>query len=289
MQVSFFPNSWEKLPALHLPIGYVLKQIKEKMWYNHVWRVLQAEEGEDRSKKKRALPAFTPSGTFSKGEDSALIEYSNIVCVDFDKVKQLNYLINKVTALPYTLAAFVSPSRKGLKVLIKIDLNGLELSKDTHKIAYVQAMELYEKETGLNIEADASCKNISRLCYVSFDEDLYYNPTPTPLQIVKPKPVKPKKFQPTLLPAEVASWLIDFTTNKGNYKLGNMNNFLFMLACNCNRYGLDFNEALSLCTDLWQTEPLVKYEAMKRTVQSAYKYTNEHAKFQLPQTLKQYE
>jgi hypothetical protein len=63
---------------------------------------------------------------------------------------------------------FVSPSGNGLKVFIEVD-TGME----HHDTAYQQVQKYYEDATGL--KADSSCKDITRLCFMSYDPNLYKN------------------------------------------------------------------------------------------------------------------
>ena len=61
----------------------------------------------------------------------ALQEYSKIVGLDFDHVKDLAALIAVLRMLRYTLAMFVSPGGHGLKVFVRVDS-----SAEHHREAY---------------------------------------------------------------------------------------------------------------------------------------------------------
>jgi hypothetical protein len=68
----------------------------------------------------------------------------------------------------YTDVFFVSPSGHGIKLFVQVT-SGIE----DHSIAYLQVQAHYEKLTGL--KADPSCKDITRLCFVSYNPKLYTN------------------------------------------------------------------------------------------------------------------
>jgi twinkle protein len=69
---------------------------------------------------------------------------------------------------PYTFAAFISPSGDGLKVLFKIPED-----KQAHAEHYLGIVD-YCKEKGYP-DLDTTSKNLSRVCFVSFDPDIYVN------------------------------------------------------------------------------------------------------------------
>ena len=66
---------------------------------------------------------------------------------------------------------FVSPSGDGLKVGVRIPL----VPNDTTYKKYWQAIANYYQHR-YGVTWDPSGKDICRLCYVSWDPDLYYNP-----------------------------------------------------------------------------------------------------------------
>ena len=80
---------------------------------------------------KESLPAFTVSSTFkSRRMLEYLEDYNGVLHLDYDKVDDVNKYKEQVKEIPYTLAAFVSPSGDGLKVFVKTS-SSLEQHKDT--------------------------------------------------------------------------------------------------------------------------------------------------------------
>ena len=122
---------------------------------------------------KKNLLAFTPSATYSGGRKKEFIQaYNQIIHLDFDYIDEedLIQITKQTSSIPYTLACFRSPSGNGLKVFIQVDS-----LVQHHDLAYKQVQEYYEKQLGIN--ADPKCKDVTRLCFVSFDENAYYNPS----------------------------------------------------------------------------------------------------------------
>ena len=99
-----------------------------------------------------------------------LERYTQFLHLDFDKLttEQLQNAFNVISKIPYTFLCFVSPSGNGLKVFIEVNTE-----MQHHEIAYQQVQKYYEDATGL--KADPSCKDITRLCFVSYDPNLFKN------------------------------------------------------------------------------------------------------------------
>ncbi|MDC1324545.1 DUF3987 domain-containing protein [Flavobacteriaceae bacterium] len=224
---------------------------------------------------KKELVAFTPSATFEGGRKMEYFKmYSGFVHLDFDKLEpdELQEAKQKIQSIPYTFACFTSPSGNGLKVFIEINTGA-----EHHKTAYAQVQAYYEKEVG--IEADPKCKDITRLCFVSYDPNGYKNiqnekfkvKTETvlqPLTASTPKTVVTQNPIPNedTNNSETFTECITFTENKESYADGNRNNFIYQLACNCNRRGIVYDDALHLILNTYD----LNQEEIKASVKSAY-------------------
>ena len=133
--------------------------------------LVQQGKTEEASDKKKQLLAFTPSGIFKEKRQMPYLErYTGFLHLDFDKLtpEQLQQAFQVISGIPYTFICFVSPSGNGLKVFIEVD-TGME----HHETAYRQVQKFYEEATGL--KADPSCKDITRLCFMSYHPYLHKN------------------------------------------------------------------------------------------------------------------
>ncbi|CAN0602619.1 unnamed protein product [Ectocarpus sp. 12 AP-2014] len=120
---------------------------------------------------KKQLGAFTPSGTFNDSHKATdLRVYSKIVVLDIDKLgeRKIKQVKKKAIECLYSLAVFISPSGTGLKILVKVDTD-----KEMHDVAFQQVKSYYESL--LSIKVDESGKDVSRLCFISYDPELYHN------------------------------------------------------------------------------------------------------------------
>lgn len=232
---------------------------------------------------KQLLPAFTPSATFKEKRLLPNMEqYSGFIHLDFDKLQpqQLKTAFETVSELPFTFLCFRSPSGNGLKVFVEVNTG-----TEHHEIAYRQVKEYYEKATGL--KADEKCKDITRLCFVSHDPDLYKNisnqkflvkevqlPALTPAIPV----TQPLKQDNPVLENYLFRFQqqITFTNQKMEYTNGNRNNYMYLLASNCNRAGIPEQDTLALCLQQFD----LSEKEIRASVRSAFMHhKQEHAKF----------
>jgi hypothetical protein len=124
-----------------------------------------------RKYKAKNFDYATFSGLFSKRNDSALIQHSGLIALDFDHVANLQELKENLLQDKYfeTELMFVSPSGDGLKWIISIDL------KECNHQDWFVAISAYIKST-YQLEVDKSGKDISRACFLPYDPKIYINP-----------------------------------------------------------------------------------------------------------------
>ncbi len=174
------PDAFDKATS-PTRIGAVLDAIQNGRWRSAVEVVRQKllEGGKEAAKPyKETLPAPLFSGVFSRAEDEGLVSYNQIMVVDIDDrtIEEIVRLREMIQRDPHVLAVFLSPSGTGLKVLVIVGCDGAR-----HRAAYLVVEERFKKL--YKIDIDEKCKNPSRLCFVSYDPDLYINESVVPLEI----------------------------------------------------------------------------------------------------------
>lgn len=110
-------------------------------------------------------------GTFSHRQDSAIIQPSGLICLDFDHLPDVEATRHTLLADEYfdTMLLFTSPSGDGVKwVIQKTDL---AMPHDK----YFEAIAAYLKDA-YSLEADGNCKDLSRACYLPHDATAYLAP-----------------------------------------------------------------------------------------------------------------
>ena len=289
--ITIFKNFNEVIEHKTIPeILHEIKTGKYRPGITYLRKSLAENKLEAYEKAKKSLPAFTPSGKFVGGRKMEFLEaYSNFIILDIDKLSQtdLQNAKHKANQSEYTYASFISPSGNGLKILVKVNTN-----KEDHKETFLAIQKHYE--TLLNHEIDKSGKDITRLCFYSFDDNLYHNESSKTFvtsseveislsatnsnQSSHTEPVEVRQTdnqQPTTENSEaIYNHCIRFTEKKVQYATGSRNVFVHQLACNLNRKGISLNEALSfILTDFGYDE-----KEVTQTVHSAYGNIHEFGK-----------
>jgi hypothetical protein len=144
---------------------------------------------------KKQLPGVTPSGQFSRRAGDALVQHSGIYCADLDFLgTQIEPVGRLLRSSMHLFALFVSPTGDGLKAWFKIS-DDPERHGDSIRALAKHIFEL----TGAVI--DQSCTDVSRLCFVSFDPDIYINEDAV---LLPPLPAEPKPERESNAPADIS-------------------------------------------------------------------------------------
>jgi hypothetical protein len=151
-----------------------------------------AKEKYDEAKK--ALPAVTLSGSFTKRAIAGLEAYSSVLQADLDHLKAKGFDIGELKARlagdPHAIFVFTSPSGDGLKAGILIETGAAD-----HAAAFAGMSRYMEATYGLL--PDGQCKDVSRLCFLSSDPALRINEAAIPLDWrAWPEPPAPEPAEP---------------------------------------------------------------------------------------------
>jgi hypothetical protein len=163
MQTTFFKGLRSTTPEKVTNLSEIISGIQTGTWKEPVLKCRT-----DLSKKDR-LPCFTPTGVFNHRSIKGLEEYNGVICLDIDHVVDPEDLKQRAANLGWVMAAFVTPSGQGLKVIVKT-----HATAETFKQTEEQVAEAFLEATGC--ARDNRCKDIARIQFVSYDPELYYNP-----------------------------------------------------------------------------------------------------------------
>jgi hypothetical protein len=280
MMVSIFKNFIEVVEQQ--PITSILADIKNGKYKNAI-TYLRKSLAENKShaydKGKKSLLAFTPSATFIGGRKLEFIkDYTGILILDIDKLSpvQLKQISLNANQCQHTYASFISPSGNGFKILVKVNSD-----KDLHKEAFLKVQVFYE--TLLNLQIDKSGKDITRLCFFSYDSELYLNEAATVFEVVskvnlteyiQPFIQSEIEIQPINNFEVVYQHCVKFTEKKVQYTSGNRNNFVHQLACNLNRKAVPLQVTLGYILADYNFDE----KEVTQAVNSAYSNLSEYGK-----------
>ena len=156
------------------------------------WNLIPKQERADKPKKpaKEGLPMITPSATFTRRDIVNIDNYNSLLTVDIDGIddqSRLNEVQQYLSDFSEVYYVGKSASGAGLFAIIVVDCE-----VDRHYDAYVKLEEWFKMD--LDVEIDASCKDVTRARYASYDPDYYLNEDATPMSVPEPLVEEPKKF-----------------------------------------------------------------------------------------------
>jgi twinkle protein len=244
-------------------IGALLDRIKvggkNEATKKLVEEIRACTDDEIKSSLKARLTSVTFSGVFTERYDDMIVEHSGLICLDFDKVPSVELTIEDFKKDQYCFAAWVSPSGNGVKVLVKI-AEGMK-----HREHFAALKKRYKT-------ADKSGVNPSRVCYESYDPNIYINHNS---DVFKEYVIEQDFLEITNVGGddEIFTRLITWLEAKDDhYSKGGRNNFIFKLASACCRFGIEMGRASLLISERFLTkgDGFSKKEAMQ-TINSAYR------------------
>ena len=170
--VNYIVTEFEKVnkpnPVNRRELIEILADIKNGKYETLVSACRLATDKDSLEFAKIQLPLFTPTGVFNYRSIAGMEKYNGLICLDIDHIEDPVALKKRAVKLDYVFAAFITPSGKGLKVLIKSKAN-----PENYKIVEQEIASAFAHDAGA--ERDTRCRDISRVQYVSYDPDLYLN------------------------------------------------------------------------------------------------------------------
>lgn len=167
MNCTRFRSLRNTKPEQVVPLTEVLSEIASDKYRLKIEKI-RSEENPSKSRLKDQLPVFTPTGQFNYRSLAGLEDYNGLICLDIDSVEDPESLKTVCKTLDWVYAAFITPSGKGLKVMIKTQAN-----KDNYRQEELRIAELFQQSTGFM--RDNHCKDIARIQFVSYDPNIYIN------------------------------------------------------------------------------------------------------------------
>jgi hypothetical protein len=270
--ITIFKSIRETDTPFHRDVRVILNRIREgsETTKDLVKRIRLEKNKPERQELKKLLPAICFSGTFNKRTDASLIQHSGLICLDFDgytKNKELLQDKENLTKNKYVFSVFISPSGNGLKVLVKIPADA-----DNHT-NYFNSLEKYFNSQYF----DKTSKNVSRVCYESYDPLLHINDNSSVWDVIEEpeyNEVIKTRDQPTIPITDenkIVDILVKWWTKKYPMNEGQRNQNCYVLAMAFNDFGINKGLA-SYVLNQYASEDFTTRE-ISQTIDSAYKHT----------------
>lgn len=266
-QVTIFKSIQETQTPFYRSLGFVIERIKDGSSKDLVSDIRSEKDKSLRNELKKKLPAICFSGIFTKRNDASIQEHSGLICLDFDGYQsdKLMYEDKKrFTKDKYVLSVFMSPSGNGLKVLVQIPQD-----VDNH-VNYFNSLEQHFNSPYF----DVTSKNVSRVCYESYDPNIYINWGAEVWDTIIDKDYKmvDKNRPPLRIPMSDENKIVDIIVKwwQKNYPMieGQRNHNTYILAAAFNEFGINKGMA-SYILGNYQDKGFGE-EEIKRTIESAY-------------------
>jgi len=269
-QITIFQNIRETSTPFFRNLEVVLDRIKDGASKDLVKQIRKEKNKTERNEIKKQLPAICFSGTFNKRNDGSIIEHSGYICLDFDGyANNKELLLNKESLIKdkYVRAVFISPSGNGLKVIVCIPQD-----VENH-LQYFNSLEKH-----FNSEYfDKTSKNISRVCYESYDPLIHINTKSKTWDKIEEQQYTEVVMHrdPLTIPItdenKIVEILIKWWAKKYPMVEGQRNQNVFVLAMAFNDYGI--NKSLAgYVLNGYATRDFPLGE-IQRTIDSAYANT----------------
>jgi hypothetical protein len=270
--VTIFQNIRDTDTPFFRDVHLILDRIKDGAGSTKelVQKIRLEKRKPERNELKKQLPAICFSGTFNKRSDASIIQHSGLICLDFDgytKQKDLLHDKEMISKNKYTFSVFISPSGNGLKVLVKIPAD-----VDNHT-NYFNSLEKYFNSPYF----DKTSKNLSRVCYESYDPLIYVNDNSSVWDVIEEPEyteISRVRDQPTIPITDenkIVEILVKWWTKKYPMQDGQRNNNAFVLAMAFNDFGINKSLA-SYVLNQYATSDFPLSE-IAITIDSAYRHT----------------
>jgi hypothetical protein len=207
------------------------------------------------SKLKNSLPAICFSGKFADRKDDKIITHSGHIVLDFDNVKDIDEKAAMLVMHDFIYAFWISPSGNGIKALVKI------AEPKEHRAHFQALMDIFP-------EIDRSGINESRVCFESYDPNMYVNENPTVFKKKKEQVVQIKTVSSNESFTNILKWL----SNRGDsFATGERNRFIFLLASACSRFGIEEEEAYYCISNQFTFSNDFTLNEARNSIKSAYR------------------
>ena len=248
-------------------VDVILARVKDGATKDLVKKIRLEKRKQERNELKKQLPAVCFSGKFNKRADDCIIEHSGIICLDFDGYTTQKDLLQEKETLSkskYVYSVFISPSGNGLKVLVRIPPD------PANHVNYFNSLEKHFNSPYF----DKTSKNLSRVCYESYDPLIHINPNSSIWDVIaepeytEVSKVRDKPTIPITDENKIVDILVRWWTKKYPMTEGQRNQNCYILAMAFNDFGVNRGLA-SYVLNQYATDDFTTHE-IGVTVNSAY-------------------
>ena len=173
---SYYENVKSKRNQV-ITLAQFVTAIRSGRWKKAVedFRRLKAEGRlKEAESIKGGLPGIVSAGVCEGGHSKQnVVSFSQFLMLDIDDYEgDIHELIRKLSEIPWVQAAWISVSGTGAKAEVAVEVDSVE---EYEKQAYPIVSHYFSRL--LDTPMDMHCRDLSRICYASYDPDAFYKET----------------------------------------------------------------------------------------------------------------
>ena len=230
-------------------------------------KIRAEKDHEKRNELKRELPCYIFAGEFKERNSQGLVSHSGACIMDFDKFpneSEMQRLFDELTKNPYVISVFKSPSGNGWKAVVRI--------KKCNHIEHPKYFKAFQSEFNFDY-FDKSNSNVDRVCYESFDPNIFINWNAIEYAPqLKDEGYEYKEKAPLIAidsDSEIVDMIMKWNRSK-DFVEGQRNAYIFDLAGSFCEYGVSADYAEGYILNNVVIGDFTEREA-KTTIKSAYR------------------
>ena len=266
--ISVFKNLLKSKDVPYIiPLWKSLERIKIGKSKDLVQEVRNAKTKEEADAVKKSLPCILFGGEFKERNKKGLVNHSGLMVIDFDKYETDDKMYDHLHELkknPFIITLFISPSGKGIKGVVRIP--------SADQFSHEKYFKAFADEFNYDYFDKSNC-NVDRVCFESYDPDIYINYEAKIYEPILVDEGFDVKDRVPLIPINDESIIIDkimrFNWSK-DFREGERNSFIFDLAGAFCEYGVSEATAEGYILNNVVIGEFSESEA-KTTIRSSYK------------------
>jgi hypothetical protein len=260
--ITIFKTFTDVAKPYYITIDRAIDRIRNGASRTIIEMIRSNPDEDTREALKKKLPCVLFSGEFSRRNSSSLVAHSGYIVLDFDDIGyNCQEYRDHLKDYPFIYSAWVSPSGKGVKALVKIS------NPDMHREHFASLKEVFPN-------LDRSGVNVDRICYESWDSDIWVNKESEVYdQVIDEKgsyePVDIPETDEEKIYAKLKKWI----ENRGElFVEGNRNYFVMRMAAAMNRTGISEGSCINfLLFDFVKNDSTFTLNELKSTVSKVYR------------------
>ena len=261
-EISIFKRIFDTSVPYHIALEKALERVRVGKSKEKIDRIRGGENVKDQ------LPAICFSGKFSQRKKNGLTNHSGLMVLDFDKYKDQKTMKQQrkiILKNKHLVALFISPSGNGLKAIIKIPKSTAEEHEKYFK-SFIKEFDYPNIDT-------SGC-NVDRVCYESYDPDIYinyeckvYNPT---LEDEGFTVYEKQQLIPVTNEDDIIKRITEWNWVK-DFNVGERNVFVYNLSSTFCEFGINETSAEAYFNTVYGTSKDFTAKELTNTVKNAYK------------------